>query len=125
MTWEILLNLSFDEDSFDFAGEFPATSDKTVEGTCQYRGVQPERDNLGEERAQNDELTWSCSQQQNSSRAQHIVEGCNTNFNKAPAHFLSEIHMIIIFSLQASLPDPDRTSKLKRKKIHKLKELKP
>lgn len=55
---KMLLNLSFDIDSFDFAGEFPATSSKHVEGTCWCRAVHSEHDNLVEERAQNDELTW-------------------------------------------------------------------
>lgn len=103
--WEMLLNFSFDKDSFDFAGEFPTTSSKHVEGTHWYRGVQSEHDNLGEERAQNDELTWPYSQQQDFSRAQHTIEGRNPNFNKVPESFVSEIHGIMIFLLLlASLP---------------------
>lgn len=58
LNWEMLLKIPFDKVSFDFAGEFPATLSKHVEGTCWYGGVQSEHGHLGEERAQNDELTW-------------------------------------------------------------------
>lgn len=88
--------------SFDLVGEFPTTSRKRRGGTCWWNCIQSNPDNLEEEKAHNDELTWHLLLSKTVGELSIILRDTTRTLLK-PLSFISDINWIMIFSLVLAL----------------------